>query len=103
MVRFTNVVDVVPVPPLAIGKVPVTFVVRFTNVVDVVPVPPLAIGKVPVTPVVSGRPVALVKITAEGVPRLGVVSAGLVANTNEPEPVSSDTIEASWADVVEPN
>jgi len=37
------------VPPLAIGRVPVTFVVRFANVVEVVPVPPLAIGRVPVT------------------------------------------------------
>ena len=33
------------VPPLATGSVPVTFVVRFANVVDVVPVPPLAMGK----------------------------------------------------------
>ena len=32
------------VPPLATGSVPVTFVARFTNVVDVVPVPPDATG-----------------------------------------------------------
>jgi hypothetical protein len=49
VVRSANVVEVVPVPPLAIGRVPVTFVVRFANVVEVVPVPPLAIGSVPVT------------------------------------------------------
>ena len=41
--------DVIPVPPLATGSVPVTFVVRFANVVEVVPVPPLAMGSVPVT------------------------------------------------------
>ena len=33
------------VPPLATGNVPVTFVARFTNVVDVVPVPPDATGR----------------------------------------------------------
>lgn len=44
---------VTPVPPLATGRVPVTFVVKLTNVVDVEPVPPLATGKVPVTPVVN--------------------------------------------------
>ena len=33
------------VPPLATGSVPVTFVARFTNVVDVVPVPPDATGR----------------------------------------------------------
>lgn len=47
MVKPVSVV--VPVPPLATGRVPVTLVVRFANVVDVVPVPPLAIGSVPVT------------------------------------------------------
>jgi hypothetical protein len=44
------------VPPLAIGRVPVTLVVRFANVVEVVPVPPLAIGSVPVTCVVRSTP-----------------------------------------------
>jgi hypothetical protein len=42
--KLTNVVDVVPVPPLAIGNVPVTFDAKFTKVVDVVPVPPEAVG-----------------------------------------------------------
>ena len=67
------------------------------------PVPPLATGKVPVTPVLKGRPVALVNAAYEGVPILGVTKAGLVANTNEPEPVSSDTTAANSADVVEAN
>ena len=49
--------------------------------------PPLAIANVPVTPVVSGRPVAFVNVTDEGVPRIGVTSVGLVANTMLPEPV----------------
>jgi hypothetical protein len=98
------VVNVVaPVPPLATGKVPVTLAVRLTKVADVVPVPPLATGRVPVTPVVNGRPVALVNAAYEGVPILGVTKAGLVANTNEPEPVSSDTTEANWAEVVAAN
>ena len=48
-------------------------------------------------------PVAFVKTTADGVPRSGVVRVGEVANTNAPEPVSSEIIEASWVDVVEPN
>jgi hypothetical protein len=43
--------DVMPVPPLATGRVPVTLVVRFTKVVEVLPVPPLATGRVPVTAV----------------------------------------------------
>jgi len=50
-------------------------------------VPPLAIGSVPVTPVASGRPVAFVSVTDDGVPSAGVTSVGLVANTMLPEPV----------------
>ena len=34
----------------------------------VVPVPPLATGSVPVTPVVSGNPVAYVRVAEAGVP-----------------------------------
>ena len=45
----------------------------------VMPVPPLATGKVPVTPVVSGSPVQLVKVPDEGVPNTGVVSVGDVS------------------------
>jgi hypothetical protein len=43
-------------------------VAAFTKVVDVVPVPPLAIGSVPVTPVDKGSPVKLVAVPLEGVP-----------------------------------
>lgn len=49
--------------------------------------PPLAIANVPVTPVVSGRPVAFVSVTDDGVPRLGVISDGDDANTIAPVPV----------------
>ena len=44
-----------------------------------------------------GRPVAFVKVPLVGVPRIGVTSVGLVANTNEPEPVSSVIAEAKLA------
>ena len=51
------------------------------NVVADAPVPPfrLVTGRLPVTPVVSGKSVALVKTTPEGVPSAGVVSVGLVS------------------------
>ena len=118
---------VTPVPPLATGRVPVTPLVKgkpvalvkvadvgvpstgVTKVGDVdnttdpvpvevvVPVPPLATGKVPVTPVVRGKPVALVSVAAEGVPRLGVTRVGLLANTFAPVPVSSVKAAAKFA------
>jgi hypothetical protein len=52
----------------------------------------------PLTPVEIGNPVALVSVAADGVPRFGVVSAGLLANTNAPVPVSSVTALAKLAD-----
>ena len=55
----------------------------------VAPVPPLATGSVPVTPVVKGKPVALVNVAAEGVPRFGVVSVGEDARTRLPVPVAA--------------
>ena len=52
------------------------------------PVPPLATGSSPVTPVARGKPVALVNVTTDGVPRLGVVNTGDVASaTMVPVPV----------------
>jgi hypothetical protein len=126
--KLAKVVDVVPVPPLAIGSVPVTPVVKgspvafvsvaeegvpkagVTNVglVDntllpepveaVTPVPPLATGSVPVTPVVKGSPVAFVSVTEVGVPKIGVTSVGLVANTLAPLPVSSVKAAAKLAE-----
>ncbi len=52
----------------------------------------------PETPVLIGKPVALVKVPLEGVPRAGVTKVGLLANTKAPDPVSSDTAEAKLAD-----
>ena len=42
-------------------------------------VPPLAIGKVPVTPVVKGKPVALVSVPLDGVPRTPPLTTGAPA------------------------
>lgn len=43
-------------------------------------------------------PVMLVPTRAEGVPKAGVTKVGEVANTNEPEPVSSVTADAKLAE-----
>jgi len=43
----------------------------------VAPVPPLPTASVPVIPVVSGRPVQLVRTPLAGVPRAGFVNVGL--------------------------
>ena len=49
------------------------------------------------TPVLIGKPVALVKVALDGVPKAGVTNVGLVANTNDPVPVSSVTAAARFA------
>jgi len=54
----------------------------------VCPVPPFAIGNVPVTPVDNGKPVAFVRVADEGVPKDGVTNVGDVANTMLPDPVT---------------
>ena len=54
---------------------------------EVMPVPPLATGSVPVTPVVRGSPVTLVITPLVGVPSKGVTNVGLVDNTLLPLPV----------------
>jgi hypothetical protein len=63
------------------------------------PAPPFAAGKMPDTPVVRGRPVALVRTKAVGVPSAGVTSVGLVPKTSRPDPVSLVTAAAKLADV----
>ena len=63
-------------------------------------VPPLAIGKTPVTPVVNGNPVALVNTPDAGVPSAGGTSVGDVANTTEPEPVELVSVGACPAEPV---
>ena len=69
------------------------------SVFAVCPVPPFAIGSVPVTPVESGNPVQFVSVPDVGVPSTGVVRDGDVANTSEPEPVSSVTAAARFAEL----
>jgi hypothetical protein len=44
----------------------------------VMPVPPLATGKVPVTPVVKGKPVQEVSVPDAGVPKAGVINVAEV-------------------------
>ena len=51
------------------------------------PVPPFAIGKVPVTPVVKGKPVAFVKTPEAGVPKAGAVNV-LFDNVSVPAKVA---------------
>jgi hypothetical protein len=46
-----------------------------------VPLLRLVTGRLPVTPVTRGKPVALVKTAADGVPSAGVISVGDVENT----------------------
>ena len=85
--------DVCPVPPAVIGRVPV--VRALVDVAYTAPpevnelrfVPPLAVGRMPETPVVNGNAVALLRLTADGVPRFGVVSTGFVLRTLSPVPV----------------
>ena len=63
----------------------------------VCPVPPFAIGRVPVTPLDNGRPVQFVNVPEVGVPSNGVTKVGEVANTKEPDPVSSVIADARFA------
>ena len=46
-----------------------------------------------------GSPVALVSVTEDGVPKAGVTSVGLVANTKAPDPVSPVTAAAKLAEL----
>lgn len=68
-------------PPEGVAQVPSPR----QNVLDDAPEPPFRFptGRFPVTPVLSGRPVALVRIAAEGVPRFGVVMTQEVVRHNE--------------------
>ena len=82
-----SVTEVVPVDVIVTGNAPE--VVKLPASVRVLvplltPVPPLAAGRIPVTPVVSGNPVAFVSTKADGVPKAGVVSVGLLLITTDP-------------------
>lgn len=54
----------------------------------------------PEIPVLTGNPVALVKVTLDGVPRAGVTNVGDVPNTNAPDPVASVIVFNIPSDVV---
>ena len=67
-------------PPLTTGAPAVP---TFTAKAVATPVPR------PLTPVDIGKPVVFVSVPEDGVPNAGVTRVGEVANTNEPDPVSS--------------
>jgi hypothetical protein len=71
--------------------------VRYPAAVVVVPVPPFAMPRVPVTPVESGSPVPFVSVIADGVPRFGVVNVGDVSRTTEPVPLQVKSDEVATA------
>ena len=92
-----SVVAPVRVAPEMVGEVPntaapvpvssVRAAIRFAD--EGVPRKVATFAPRPETPVAIGRPVALVSVAADGVPRFGVVKAGELANTKAPLPVSS--------------
>jgi hypothetical protein len=57
----------------------------------------------PDTPVEIGRPVQLVRVPEDGVPKAGVTRVGEVANTKDPLPVSSDITPANSDEEVAAN
>jgi hypothetical protein len=86
-VQFVNVPDE-GVPNAGVTKVGLVDRTTLPEPVEVVtPVPPRATESVPVVPPTIGKPVALVNVAEEGVPRAGVTKVGLVESTTEPEPV----------------
>ena len=54
----------------------------------------------PDTPVVIGNPVALVKVTVDGVPNAGLTNMGSVLNTSELVPVASPIRDNNPAEFV---
>jgi hypothetical protein len=74
--------DGVPIAPLKVVKAPEEPTLTAKAVATFEPKPD--------TPVEMGRPVALVKVAAEGVPKSGVVSVGEVALTTFPVPVADE-------------
>ena len=69
--------------PLPVSLVTAAAILALVGVPRDVATPPAR----PLTPVETGNPVPLVSVTAEGVPRFGVVSTGEVESVTEPEPV----------------
>ena len=97
-VEKTKFVLVVPVVPAAVNPV---MLLKQVMEAEEQFVPPLATGNTPVTPVVSGRPVALVKTPEAGVPKAGVTRVGEVAKTKAPLPVSVETEVIRLEEVME--
>ncbi len=74
-----------------------------TNAGVAVAVPPLAIGKIPVTPLVKTKPVQLVRTPEVGVPKSGETSVGDVARTALPDPVTAISSMAPVPAVARPS
>jgi len=72
----------------------------------VAPVPPLAIGKVPITPELNGKPVALVNVPDAGMPNAGAVKIGdvkvLFVKVSVPANVAKVPVAAGKVMVVVP-
>ena len=78
---------------------PVSLVTADARLADVgVPKKVATLLPSPDTPVEIGSPVALVNVPDAGVPKAGVTNVGLVAKTNDPDPVSSVTAVARLAE-----
>ena len=83
---------------------PVSLVTADARLADVgVPKKVATLLPSPDTPVEIGSPVALVNVPDAGVPKAGVTNVGLVAKTNDPDPVSSVTAVARLAEDGVPN
>jgi len=90
-VRFVTVPDEgVPSAPPLVTKAPED--PTFTAKAVATPVPK------PEIPVETGSPVQFVSVPEVGVPRTGVTRVGLVANTSDPLPVSSETAAIRFAE-----
>ena len=88
---------VCPVPPFAIA-----IAVPFHTPVAIVPTAvkldvTMAAGNAVPAKLAAGNPVVFVNVPLVGVPNIGVTNVGEVANTKDPEPVSSVTAVARLA------
>src|SRR5882724_4522710 len=108
--KFNAEIPSVLIPATVFGTTPApppnTGEFAASNALDAIVVVPVYAGippdvplARPVPPPATGKPVALVRTRAEGVPSAGVTSVGLVPKTSAPEPVSSVTAEARFAEL----
>lgn len=75
----SDVPTMAPVGASTLVNAPVPLAMTTPAVSVATPVPPFATGRIPVTPVVSGKPVQLVSVPDDGVPRTGAVKVGDVS------------------------